>query len=133
MKLLDLCAGIGGFRAAAESFLPTVETRSVEYDRWATRTYGAIFGEATQPVDITSVTRPSSEVPPIERVPAALKRRIRAAFGETNIVTAGLPCQPHSLMGNRQGGLDVRGELFWDIAAIIESLEPEHFVLENVR
>lgn len=50
-----------------------------------------------------------------------------------DILFAGFPCQPFSIIGNRSGFDDVRGTLFFEIARIIEAKQPKAFVLENVK
>ncbi len=49
-----------------------------------------------------------------------------------DILIAGFPCQPFSIMGNEQGFDDHRGSLFFRICEIIESHQPDVVVLENV-
>jgi DNA (cytosine-5)-methyltransferase 1 len=48
---------------------------------------------------------------------------------------AGFPCQAFSIAGHRQGFKDKkgRGNLFFEIARIIEDRRPEGFLLENVK
>ncbi len=50
-----------------------------------------------------------------------------------NILLAGFPCQPFSIIGQMKGFDDTRGTLFFDIARIIEAKSPKAFVLENVK
>ena len=52
-----------------------------------------------------------------------------------DILLAGFPCQPFSVAGYRQGFNDRkgRGNLFFDIARIIEAKRPLGFLLENVK
>lgn len=50
-----------------------------------------------------------------------------------DILTAGFPCQPFSIMGYQRGFKDPRGNLFFEIARIIESKRPEIVLLENVK
>ena len=49
------------------------------------------------------------------------------------LLLAGFPCQPFSIIGDRKGFEDTRGTLFFDIARILEAKQPEAFVLENVK
>lgn len=46
---------------------------------------------------------------------------------------AGFPCQPFSMMGNKQGFVDERGTLFFTIERILAKHRPKIIVLENVR
>jgi DNA (cytosine-5)-methyltransferase 1 len=49
------------------------------------------------------------------------------------ILLAGFPCQPPSIIGEMRGFDDSRGNLIFDVAAIIDAKRPSTFVLENVR
>ena len=46
---------------------------------------------------------------------------------------AGFPCQPFSIIGNKNGFEDTRGTLFFDIARILKQKSPRAFLLENVK
>ncbi|MDP9211386.1 MAG: DNA cytosine methyltransferase [Thermoproteota archaeon] len=52
-----------------------------------------------------------------------------------DFLLGGFPCQAFSIAGHRQGFKDEknRGNLFFDIARIIEARKPEGFMLENVK
>lgn len=52
-----------------------------------------------------------------------------------DFLLAGFPCQAFSIAGYRQGFQDKkgRGNLFFDIARILEARKPEGFLLENVK
>lgn len=49
-----------------------------------------------------------------------------------DILTAGFPCQPFSLMGKLKGFADPRGTLFFEILKVIDSKRPPIILLENV-
>ena len=119
-RFIDLFCGIGGFRLAFEQ-LGGHCVFSSDWDRWARVTYSANFGE--EPAgDIHLV--PSSDIPPHD------------------ILCGGFPCQPFSLagvskknsLGRSHGFEDVRqGNLFFEIARIIQHHQPAAFILENVK
>ena len=50
-----------------------------------------------------------------------------------DLLFAGFPCQSFSSMGKQKGLEDERGALFFDIAAILHSIKPKYFILENVK
>jgi len=115
---IDLFAGIGGFRiafdqAAHELGLDGRCVFSSEFDETCKKAYEANFKERPHG-DITKI---SEKIIP-----------------DHNILLAGFPCQPFSIIGDGLGFRDkVRGTLFFDIARIIEYKRPQAFVLENVR
>lgn len=49
-----------------------------------------------------------------------------------DILTAGFPCQPFSVMGYQRGFVDPRGNLFFEILRFIDILHPRIVFLENV-
>ena len=110
-RFIDLFAGIGGIRLGFES----VGGRCVfssEWDKYAQDTYEANFGERPQG-DLTQI-KP-------ETIP------------EHDILLAGFPCQAFSICGDRQGFLDTRGTLFFNIEEILKIKKPYAFLLENVK
>ena len=117
LTFIDLFCGIGGFRIALEraakanGFEPE-GVFSSDIDPDCRVAYEANFGEA--PVgDITKVA--AKDVP------------------KHDVLLAGFPCQPFSIIGHMKGFEDTRGTLFFDIARILESRRPRAFVLENVK
>ncbi len=50
-----------------------------------------------------------------------------------DILTAGFPCQPFSLAGHGRGFNDERGQLFFQVARLIDELKPKAIFLENVK
>ena len=49
------------------------------------------------------------------------------------LLTAGFPCQPFSMMGSQKGFNDERGTMFFQILRILEIKKPKYVLLENVR
>ncbi len=117
LRFVDLFCGIGGFRLAAESVchargLQAQCVFSSDIDPDAQRVYAANFGE--QPFgDIREVVA--------EGVP------------DHDVLFAGFPCQPFSIIGDKRGFEDARGTLFFDVARILAAKRPQAFVLENVK
>ena len=55
------------------------------------------------------------------------------SLSDIDILIAGFPCQPFSVMGYQRGFKDPRGNLFFEIARFIDSKHPRVVLLENVR
>jgi len=51
---------------------------------------------------------------------------------DIDVLTAGFPCQPFSIAGRQKGFEDPRGNLFFEIARIIDVKRPKVVFLENV-
>jgi DNA (cytosine-5)-methyltransferase 1 len=117
VRYIDLFCGIGGFRYGAEqAFAPrNVQAKCVfssDIDPAAARQYESSFGEYPAG-DITKIS--PNDVP------------------DHDLLLAGFPCQPFSIMGDSMGFDDTRGTLFFDVARILEAKRPSAFVLENVK
>jgi len=117
IRFIDLFAGIGGFRFAAEQVfskygLSSKCVFSSDIDPYAREAYNANFGEYPSG-DITQVNE--NDIP------------------DHDILFAGFPCQPFSIIGNGKGFDDIRGTLFFDIARILAAKKPKAFILENVK
>jgi DNA (cytosine-5)-methyltransferase 1 len=110
---IDLFAGIGGMRLAAERAGGRC-VQSVEIDDAACDTYERNFKQSPKG-DIT-------------------KLRARKKFvAAPDLTLAGFPCQAFSLAGKQGGFADTRGTLFRDVADILRRTRPRAFVLENVK
>lgn len=127
-EFIDLFAGIGGFRIAAEQLGGSCVFSS-EIDKNARETYKANFGEVPFG-DIREITEGTDA-----------DRKIRDQIPDHDLLTAGFPCQPFSRagvsarnsLGTDHGFLDeTQGTLFFDVARIIEEKRPRVVLLENV-
>lgn len=113
-SFIDLFAGIGGFRLAAQN-LGGECVFSSEWDAHAQKTYFANYGEVPFG-DITT---------------AQTKSFIPKNF---DLLCAGFLCQPFSYAGEKKGFEDkTRGTLFFDICKILEEHKPAMVFLENVK
>ncbi len=117
IRFIDLFCGIGGFRIAFEEACEEQDITakcvfSSDIDKFAQDSYEANFGERPHG-DITQVDE--KDIP------------------DHDILFAGFPCQPFSIIGQMKGLNDTRGTLFFDIARIIKEKEPKAFILENVK
>lgn len=52
---------------------------------------------------------------------------------QADVIVAGFPCQSFSVMGYQRGFNDARGNLFFEIIRIAETVKPKVIFLENVR
>jgi len=112
LRFIDLFAGIGGIRMALENAGGKCVFTS-EYDELAQQTYAANFGDVPAG-DITEID--AKDIP------------------EHDLLAAGFPCQPFSIIGNRKGFQDsTRGTLFFDIERILKTHRPAAVLLENVK
>lgn len=112
-SFIDLFAGVGGIR------IPFQEKGgecvfTAEWDKHSQITYAANFGEVpNRGGDITAF--------PAKDIPAH------------NVLLAGFPCQAFSQAGRKEGFLDTRGTMFFEIQRILAHHKPEAFLLENVK
>jgi len=108
---IDLFAGIGGMRIAFERAGGRCVFSS-DIDEHCQKTYEANFGE-----------KPVGDIKLVEA----------KSIPDHDVLVAGFPCQPFSIIGNGQGFTDTRGTLFFDIERILKEKRPKAFLLENVR
>jgi DNA (cytosine-5)-methyltransferase 1 len=55
------------------------------------------------------------------------------AIPDVDILTAGFPCQPFSVMGKQKGFADPRGTMYYEILRVIDVKRPQIVFLENVK
>jgi DNA (cytosine-5)-methyltransferase 1 len=141
MKALDICSGIGGFRIGTE-LTKNIDIKfdfiaNSEIDKYANYAYETMFGKKDEVFldDIQRITRFEDEFEHEGRLVDSDTRlkQIDDLVPNFDILFSGFPCQPHSLMGNRKGNNDKRGNLFYDLFEVIRAKKPNYFILENVR
>ena len=119
-RFIDLFCGIGGFRYAFERNGAKCVFSS-DWDKFSQITYQANHGE-----------RPTGDI----------REVVVQDIPEFDILCAGFPCQPFSIagvskklsLGRKHGFEDEKqGNLFFEIAKIIQHHQPAAFVLENVK
>lgn len=117
LRYIDLFCGLGGFRlgvelASKDLGLAAKCVFSSDIDSYARQAYLANFGE-----------EPGGDITKVDE----------RTIPDHDLLLAGFPCQPFSIIGDRKGFADVRGTLFFDIHRILEEKRPSFFVLENVK
>jgi DNA (cytosine-5)-methyltransferase 1 len=113
MTFIDLFAGLGGFHKALHElghkcvFVSELDPslRNLYTKNWGIEVEG----------DIKKIVEKNIEIIPPH-----------------DILCAGFPCQPFSKAGKQLGRDDKRGNLFDEIAKILEFRSPKYFILENV-
>ncbi|MGI6385376.1 MAG: DNA cytosine methyltransferase [bacterium] len=111
LTCIDLFCGIGGFHTAAKNLGLNVVFAS-DIDAEARAAYRYNYG-MTPAGDI--VTIKAEDIP------------------DHDILMAGFPCQPFSIIGSKLGTSDPRGKLFLEILRIVRVKKPLGIVLENVK
>lgn len=112
LKFVDMFCGIGGFHAAADGLGHMKCVFACDIDEDCRKIYEENYG-----------LKPESDICRIdpESVP------------DHDVLCAGFPCQPFSIIGNGGGFADARGTLFFELAKIIKAKQPSALVLENVK
>ena len=111
MKCADMFCGIGGFHVAATNVGLDV-VFACDIDERVRQAYRANFG--LYPAgDITQLD--AREVP------------------DHDLLFAGFPCQPFSIIGSKKGFADPRGTLFFELLRLIRAKRPRGIILENVK
>lgn len=118
IKFVDLFAGIGAIRLGLEQACQSLGFKSEcvltsEIKTSAIQVYQENFQQDKMWGDITTIS--TQQIP------------------DFDILLAGFPCQPFSSAGTRQGFLDTRGTLFFEIERILKDKSPFGFLLENVE
>ncbi|MFA6190125.1 MAG: transcriptional repressor LexA [Candidatus Staskawiczbacteria bacterium] len=114
-KTIDLFAGIGGIR--------------IGFERAGFETVFA--NDFDEPCKITY----DFNFPRVKLVAEDIRKIGLDDIPKFDFLLGGFPCQAFSIAGYRKGFNDEkgRGNLFFDIAKIIEDKKPEGFLLENVK
>lgn len=118
VKFIDLFAGLGGIRlgfekAFKDSGMKTECVMTSEIKPYAIKTLKHNFQHDYLAGDIFDIRN--------EFIP------------DFDFLLGGFPCQPFSAGGKRQGFLDTRGTLFFEIERILRDKKPYGFILENVE
>lgn len=114
IRVFDAFSGIGGFRSALEKVGGFKIVAWCEIDKFAQKAYRTLYDTGDEQF--------------YENI-----RNINAReLADFDLLTGGFPCQPFSVCGARKGFADERGDLFFELARILESKRPRYFLFENV-
>lgn len=113
MKVVSLFSGCGGMDLGFEQAGFEI-AMALDFDKFAAKTYNANFKKPLINEDLWEFD--------LEKIP------------DHDLMIAGFPCQPFSVMHEEEGFEDEeRGTLFFKLCEIIDLKEPQIIVLENVR
>ena len=112
LRFIDFCAGIGAGRLGLETGINGV---CVGYCEIAdTKTYTLLHNANEKNFgDLTKIN--TDELP------------------DFDIMIAGFPCQTFSIMGQRKGLEDDRGQIIFSLIKILKDKNIKYFILENVK
>lgn len=125
MKHLELFSGIGGFRLGVDLALQDNSLDSFcvgfsEINPDSIKVYKHFFDNSSSMElgDIVNLCKDESTI---------------NALPNFDLLTAGFPCQPFSIMGKQLGFDDSRGTMFYYILKILSIKRPRYILLENVK
>ncbi len=125
MMHLELFSGIGGFRQALAHLEKDFGISQTcigfsEIDDKATHSYKRAFNISNE-LEMGDIVNFVSREENIDKLP------------DFDLLTAGFPCQPFSMMGSQKGFDDQRGTMFFQVMKILQKKHPKYVLLENVR
>lgn len=113
LRFIDFCAGIGGGRIGLENLGMECAGFS-EIASSYVKTYREFFGEEERNYgDLTKINH--------DNLP------------EFDLMIAGFPCQTFSVIGQRTGMKDRRGQIIFNLIDIMKAKNLKYFILENVK
>lgn len=115
LKVLELFGGIGACSNALRNLGIDFEVVDyVDIDKYATKSYNAIYGTDFKPQDIMDWDKDI----------------------EVDLIMHGSPCQDFSIAGRQAGGDEesgTRSSLMYETIRIVEKLKPKYVIWENVK
>lgn len=120
-RILDLFSGAGGFSYGIEKNPHFKTLLALDSNENALKTF--------------KYNLPDSEVVVGDITDSAIKKSIieKAKKYNINMIIGGPPCQGFSLKGKKLGLEDARNYLFKEYLTIVEKIQPEVFIIENVK
>lgn len=113
LRHVDLCSGIGGFALGFEWAGVSRPVLFCDIDPWCRDVLRKHWPDVPIKEDVKELANDANQIP------------------DCDILTAGYPCQPFSLAGNRKGEEDDR-HIWPDIRRVVALKRPTWVVLENV-
>src|SRR5574344_687713 len=117
IRVFEAFAGIGTQRMALKNIGVEHEVVAIaEIDKYAIKSYEAIYGEVNNLVDISKIKK--------DDIPAH------------DLFTYSFPCQDISIAGKQAGlkeGSGTRSGLLWECEKVIEIKKPKYLLMENVK
>lgn len=113
MKFIDFCAGIGGGRLGLEKLGMECVGFS-EIDKNSEKTYREFFGR--EEINYGDLMKINTDGLP-----------------DFDMMIAGFPCQSFSVIGQRKGMNDHRGQIIYGLIKILKEKNIKYFILENVK
>lgn len=125
INVLELFAGVGGFRIGLEASNP-----EKYITKWANQWEPS--RKSQDAFEVYDYQFPDSENinEDIEELPDELFEKMDA-----DLIVGGFPCQDYSVARSRKGELGIQGKkgvLFWQIIRATEIIKPKYLILENV-
>ncbi len=117
--VIDLFSGCGGF---SQGFLKAGYDIIASSEIWEPAIQSYRYNHPKTPVISGDITLPEVKEQLYELV---RNKRI-------NVIIGGPPCQGYSIAGNRNPD-DPRGQLYLDFVEIVKHIQPDFFVMENVK
>lgn len=115
LRFMDYCAGIGAGRIGLERGIGAVCVGYSEVMKPSVRTYN-ILHDAKNESNFGDLTKIDANDLP-----------------DFDILIAGFPCQTFSIMGQRKGLVDDRGQIIYHLIRILGAKNVPYFILENVK
>lgn len=110
---MDFCAGIGAGRLGLQNVGLNCVAFS-EIDKYAERTYREFFGDDEKNYGDLMKINPTD-------------------LPDFDVMIAGFPCQTFSVIGQRKGMTDHRGQVIYGLIKIMKGKNLSYFILENVK
>lgn len=126
LNVLELFAGVGGFRVGLEKASPTLKTL------WSNQFEPS--RKSQDAFEVYSYPFPDSENWN-EDITKISDERFSALRGEVDLIVGGFPCQDYSVARTKKDEKGIEGKkgvLFWEIIRATRLSQPKYLLLENV-